>query len=456
MQAPLRVHFVGIGGTGLSAMARVLAERGWVVTGSDRAASPRTRALSALGVEVVVGHAPDLARQADMVVRSSAVPDDDPDVRAARQAGVPVLKRRAFLPYLTAGQQVLAVAGSHGKTTTTAMLAWVLTELGRDPSFIIGAEALDLAANAHAGQGEFFVIEADEYDFMFLGLQPYAAVVTNIEHDHPDLFPTPEAFFAAFRAFVERIRPDGLLLACADDAGSRRLAAVSPRPTWTYGLTATAAYRAARVRPTPQGGMAFAAYFGEEHLAEVGLRVPGEHNVRNALAVLAMSHRLGLDVAAAAEALSRFRGTGRRFQVVGEAAGVLLIDDYAHHPTEIRATLAAARQRYPERSLWAVWQPHTFSRTRTLLPDFATAFAAADGVVVTEVFPAREAPPPDFGGQQAAAALQHPRVLFAPTLRDAADLLLAHVRPPAVVLVLSAGDAPQITRWALEGWQHVR
>jgi len=447
------VHFVGIGGTGLSAMARVLAERGWEVSGSDRQASPRTEALRALGVAVTVGHAPERAAQADVVVRSSAVPDEDVDIVAARMAGVPVLKRREFLPDLTAQHDVVAVAGSHGKTTTTAMLAWVLTALGHDPTFIIGAEARNLNANAHAGHGRFFVIEADEYDHMFLGLEPYAAVVTNIEHDHPDLFPTVEDFFAAFRRFAARIRPDGFLLAGADDAGSRRLAEEYSGKGYSYGLRHPADYEGRDLRANARGGYDFVALWQGQRLAEVSLAVPGEHNVANALAVVAMAHRLGMDVGAAAEALAEFRGTGRRFEVIGEAGGVVFVDDYAHHPTEIRATLAAARRRYPDRAVWAVWQPHTFSRTLTLLPRFAEAFGDADGVVVTDVFPARETPPPDFDPRQVAAALKHPRVYFTPTLGEAAAVLLDEVRSPAVVVVLSAGDAPELTRRALEGWR---
>ncbi len=447
-----RVHFVGVGGTGLSAIARVLAERGWHVTGSDRQASPRTAMLQRLGVEVAIGHDPEHARAAHVVVRSSAVPESDPDVAAAREAGVPVLKRRDFLPQLTAGYDVLAVAGSHGKTTTTAMLAWTLTALGQDPTFIIGSEAANLGTNARAGKGAYFVIEADEYDYMFLGLQPYAAVVTNVEHDHPDMFPTPEDFHDAFRRFVEQVRADGFLLVYAGNAGSRSLAERQAH-AWTYALNDDADYRATGLTLNARGGYDFTAVFREQPLTSVSLGVPGEHNVQNALAVLALVHRLGLDVPGAAEALADFRGAGRRFEVVGEARGVVFVDDYAHHPTEIRATLAAARQRYPDRALWAVWQPHTFSRTRTLLADFARAFSQADAVVVTEIFAAREAPPPDFGGRQAAEAVQHPRKFFASTLQQAAAVLVERVQPPAVVVVLSAGDATQVSRLALKGWQ---
>ena len=452
-QLPVRVHFVGIGGTGLSAIARVLAERGWQVTGSDRQASPRTAMLEQLGVPVTIGHAPDDARQAQVVVRSSAVPDTDVDVSAAREAGVPVLKRREFLPQLTAGYRVLAVAGSHGKTTTTAMLAWVLSALGHDPTFIAGADVMNLGVNARAGKSDFFVIEADEYDDMFLGLAPYAAIVTNVEHDHPDMFPTAAAFRQAFEAFVAQVQPEGFLITCADDAGSRALASAHSH-AWLYGISADDAdYRAMDLQPNLRGGYDFAVQWQGASLAQVSLQVPGEHNVQNALAVLAMVHRLGMDVTAAAQALRQFQGTQRRFEIVGEAGDVVFVDDYAHHPTEIRATLAAARQRYPHHALWAVWQPHTFSRTRTLLADFATAFAQADAVVVTEVFAAREAVPEDFGGAQVTQTVQHTYKFFAPTLQEAAAILTAEVRSPAVIVVLSAGDANQITRWALEGWQ---
>jgi len=335
LQVKRTVHFIGIGGTGLSAMARLLAERGWQVSGSDQRISPRIAVLREMGVVVTVGHAPEMAAQADVVVRSSAVPDEDADVIAARNAAIPVLKRRGFLPYLTTGYDVLAVAGSHGKTTTTAMLAWVLTALGHDPTFIIGAEARNLATNAHAGQGRFFVIEADEYDYMFLGLTPYAAVVTNIEHDHPDMFPTAEDFFAAFRRFAARIRPDGFLLACIDDVGARQLAEVYPGEVWRYGMRDDADYRGTALRSNARGGWDFVVLWERQTLVEISLAVPGEHNARNALAVLAMVHRLGMDVGAAAGALAEFRGTTRRFEVVGEAGDVVFVDDYAHHPATL-------------------------------------------------------------------------------------------------------------------------
>jgi UDP-N-acetylmuramate--alanine ligase len=452
------VHFIGIGGTGLSAMALVLLERGVQVSGSDRQLSPLARQVQAAGGVVFVGHQAEQVLGADLVVRSSAIPNDNVEVRAARQAGIPVLKRADFLGQLTAGRQTLAVAGSHGKTTTTAMLAWLLSALGQDPSYIIGGVAFNLGGNAHAGEGPFFVIEADEYDRMFLGLRPQLALVTNVEHDHPDCYPTPQDFFQAFVAFVERLEPHGSLLVCSDDPGAERLALLVERMgrrVRRYGLGNAAQYRARDLAPTAGGyRFALAGAFEPAPASPLELRLPGEHNVRNALGALAAVQELGLPLDVAVSALQDFRGAGRRFELRGEAGGVTVVDDYGHHPTEIQATLAAARTRFPGRPLWAVWQPHTYSRTRALLERFADAFGDADHVLVTEVYAAREAVPADgFGGQQAAQALHHPDVRFTPGLEDAQLALLAHLRPGDVVLVFSAGDADQLSGQVLAALQ---
>ncbi|HEY58537.1 MAG TPA: UDP-N-acetylmuramate--L-alanine ligase [Anaerolineae bacterium] len=452
-----RIHFVGIGGTGLSAIARVLLERGYTVSGSDRHASPFTEALARLGARVFIGHAPEQVRDADLVVRSSAIPDDNPEVQESRARGIPVLKRVDFLPQLTAGYRTLAVAGAHGKTTTTAMLAVALQRLGQDPTFIVGAEVHDLGANAHAGKGPYFVIEADEYDYMFWGLRPYVAVVTNVEHDHPDLFPTPEAMQAAFRGFVERGDPEGWTVLCGEDAGARRLAEHAPGRVLFYGIRGegSGVWLAAIARGlslNPRGGYDFRAGLPSGREVAVSLSIPGRHNVLNALAALTVVDVLGLDVQEAARSLAAFHGAGRRFEVRLESGGWVVVDDYAHHPTEIAATLAAARARYPGHTLWAVWQPHTYSRTLTLLDRFATAFAQADRVVVTGVYAARERAPEGFDPRQVAAALRHPTVAFAPDWEAAAELLLAEAHPPAVVLVLSAGDGPRLSERLQAAW----
>ena len=456
-----QVHLIGIGGTGLSAIALVLLERGVRVTGSDRQDSPLAQRVRAAGGEVTIGHKAENVRGADLVVRSSAISEENVEVQAARAAGIPVLKREDFLGRLTNDRQVVAVAGSHGKTTTTAMIAWMLKDLGQDPSYIIGGVSNNLGSNAHAGQGEIFVVEADEYDRMFLGLRPDIAVVTNIEHDHPDCYPTPADFYGAFLEFTARITQDGLLIACADDPGAAQLlkdAAGRGQRTRSYGIAiGERDFQAQALVPNDQGGFTFQVVLpqsGPESPAtslRVALRVPGMHNVRNALAALAVAYSLHLPMDAAVRALEAYQGTGRRFEVRGEAAGVVVVDDYAHHPTEIRATLEAARQRFPGHRLWAVWQPHTYSRTRTLFTEFLSAFSAAHKVLVTDIYAARERPPADgFSARQVVQAMQHPSVLFAGTVRQAASLLAEQVQEGDVVLVLSAGDGNRIGELLLQ------
>ncbi len=453
------VHLIGIGGSGLSAIARLLLERGCTVSGSDQQASAATEELSRLGARVVVGHRAENIQGADLVVRSSAVADENPEVQAARAVGIPVLKRSDFLGGLMAENLTVAVAGTHGKSTTTAMIAWILTALGQEPSYIIGGVAKNLGGNAHAGQGPVFVIEADEYDRMFLGLNPDVAVVTHVEHDHPDCFPTPADYYQAFAEFVGRLRAGGLLLACADQPGAVGLVEAAPPAckVLTYGLKPGAHYRARITGSRPGLGLSFRAALllesgTEAPLAEVHLQVPGEHNVRNALAALAVAHHLGLDVNAAAQALGQFSGTGRRFDVLGEAGGVVVVDDYAHHPTEIRTTLAGARSRYAGRRIWAVWQPHTYSRTQLLLDEFAQSFADADRVIVTEIYAAREKPQ-NFSSEAVAAKIRGVQAQYVRQLHEAVELLLAEAAPGDVILVLSAGDATQVSAQVLAGLQ---
>ncbi len=348
------VHLIGIGGSGLSAIARVLLESGYTVTGSDRQASPLARSLQEAGVQVFYGHRPENIAGASLVIRSSAIPDGNVEVQAARAAGVPVLKRSEFLGQLMEGRLGIAVAGTHGKTTTTAMTAWVISALGQDPSFIIGGVSKNLGANARAGRGRVFVIEADEYDHMFLGLEPQIAVVTNIEHDHPDCFPSPEDYHQAFLDFTMRLNAGGVLLVCGDDPGAVRLGREASEKgirVVDYGIgDKGTVYQADDLVRNEQGGYSFVVRFRSQPMTTYllppipcSLQVAGIHNVRNALAVLAVAHLVGLPLAEAAQALGEFQGTGRRFDVLGEVGGVTVIDDYAHHPSEIRATLSAAR-----------------------------------------------------------------------------------------------------------------
>jgi UDP-N-acetylmuramate--alanine ligase len=438
------IHLIGIGGTGISAIARVLLESGYAVSGSDRADSPFAQDLRSAGVTVSIGHRPENVAGADVVVRSSAIPDTNPEVVAARERGIPVLKRADFLGSLMESKTGIAVAGTHGKTTTTSMIAWMLTELGQDPSFIVGGVLANLGVNARAGKGRAFIIEADEYDRMFLGLKPFIEVVTNVEHDHPDCYPTPADFQAAFMEFVNHLAADGVLVACGEDAGAAQLIAEARqlgKNVVVYG--GEAEVHAENVHPNTQGGFDFDAII-RNHSAIIALQVPGRHNVLNALAALTVVDLLGLDLTEAARALGKFTGTGRRFEVRGEAAGVTVVDDYAHHPTEIRATLAAARVRFPGRRIWAVWQPHTYSRTRTLFHEFTHAFADADMVITTEVYKARE-PEEDFSAEQVVKSMQHPSAQFIAQLADVRNYLISQLSRGDVLLVLSAGDADQVS-----------
>lgn len=448
-------HFVGIGGTGLSAIARVLVQRGEHVTGSDREDSPLAAALRDAGVQVHIGHTAGNVNGAARVIRSSAVGDDNVEVKAARAKGIPVYKRSEFFGELLASQHVIAVAGSHGKTTTTAMLAWMLTALGQEPGYIIGSVAQNLGANAAAGAGRLFVIEADEYDNAFLGLSPRIALVTNVEHDHPDMFPTPEDFTAAFRQFVARMEPDAILVACSDDPGALALldyASEHELATRSYSIDAhshmPADYTASHLEAVEGSGYSFAVMRGAELLAEVRLQVPGLHNVQNSLGALVVADVLRLPLEKATQALSEFTGTSRRFEIRGEAGGVLVVDDYAHHPTEIRHALAAAKARYPYRRLVAVWQPHTFSRTATLEGEFAKAFSDANEVFVTDVYAAREQQPVGF--DMAAIVRAIPRAHFAASFDEAEAALLQSLKTGDLLLIMTAGDAIQLSERVYE------
>jgi UDP-N-acetylmuramate--alanine ligase len=449
------VHLIGIGGTGLSAIAQVLLEQGFTVSGSDREASPLFNAVSAKGAHTFLGHDPANVTGAHLVIRSSAIPDDNPEVIAALGKGIPVLKRRDFLKDLTNGKHTLAVAGSHGKTTTTAMLIWILHRLNQDPSFISGGVVSQLACNAHAGTGSYFVIEADEYDHMFLGLAPTIAIITNIEHDHPDCFPTPEEYRLAFQAFLDRVLPDGKSLLCLDDPETHALFTnqnSQQARLLGYGTSTDANYIAERIALrdgfyqfdlTYQNGNGW-----QKHLGEVRLNVPGRHNVLNATAALGAIHQLDLSLPGAIQAIGEFSGTGRRFEVLGEADGVTIIDDYGHHPSEIAATLEAAQSRFPEQRVWAIWQPHTYTRTQNLAQDFAQALALADKVLVLKIYAARETDP-GYSAEVIAHALPPGKASYAPNFDLAEEHLINNLASGDIAIIFSAGDATQLSQAVL-------
>jgi UDP-N-acetylmuramate--alanine ligase len=450
-----RVHFIGIGGVGISAIARVMLLQGYTVSGSDQQANALTEALAKEGATIHQGHDPANVGDAELVIISSAIPPDNVEVVAARRARIPVYKRADILGQLMMGYTGVAVAGTHGKTTTTAMIVHMLIETGRDPTYIVGGVVPSTGSNAGVGRGEAFVIEADEYDNMFLGLRPQVAVITNVEHDHPDLFPSMAAVVHAFNEFALRLPSEGLLVTCADDPAAFTLGnnrRVQNLPTISYGVhNAAADWQGRDWQPNHLGGMNFTLWYeaGRVELGRVMLRAPGLHNVQNALAALIVMDRLGVPLGPALAALATFTGAQRRFDVRGRAGGVTVIDDYAHHPTAIRATLAAARARFPRAGIWAVWQPHTYSRLRALWEGFAGAFPPenADHVLITDVYGARESAAA-FAGEPGVADLvaeiDHPDVRHTPGLEDAVTALEAGVKAGDVVIILSAGDGPRI------------
>ncbi len=445
------VYFVGIGGAGLSALARVMLARGWQVSGSDRERSARTDALEALGARVYVGHQAAWVEGADVVVVSSAVPADNPERRAAEAAGIPVLKREQWLAEMTRESELIAVAGTHGKSTTTALIALMLDEAGLDPTVVVGAEVPQLGGNARVGGGRLFVIEADEYDHAFLGLRPAVAVLLNVEHDHPDIFPTEAAVQDAFVRFVAQVQRDGAIIACTDDEGVRAvLAAQPPRQTVIgYGFQEGAMWRAGGLKQNREGGLDFVAVREGVPFGAFRLTVPGRHNVLNALAAIAVGERMGMDVGTMQATLATFRGAERRFQWVGSVGEIALFDDYAHHPTEIRATLQAAREQFGERPLWAIFQPHTFSRLAALHGAFATAFTQADQVIVSDVYAAREQGNAAAQSRALAQAISGPPATYCGSPEEIVAFLCDNLPDDAVVLTLGAGDITHVGPQAL-------
>jgi UDP-N-acetylmuramate--alanine ligase len=445
-------HLIGIGGTGLSAIARVLFERGNTVSGSDMLLSPLAQELIDLGISVSIGHGKNNISGADIVIRSSAIPDNNPEVKAALAAGIPILKRREFLAELTAGSEVIAVAGTHGKTTTTAMIAWCLSALGSDPSYVIGGTAKNLGGNAHYGKGKYFVIEADEYDRMFLGLTPDILVITNIEHDHPDCFPTTEEYLNSFLELTRNIKHNGTLIVCKDHPGITRLLAKieMKHKIITYGTSSECDYKIANIHHTPNRGVGFILENARPDKNSfkskpIDLSVPGKHNAFNAAAALAVIDTICLSNLSAITALKQFRGTERRFDILGEVAGITVIDDYAHHPTEIQAAISAARSRYPDKNIWTVWQPHTYSRTQQLFDDFTKSFGKSDHVIVTEIYASREKVR-SYSSKTIVVNMDHPDARYIAQLQDVSEFLTRNLSDGDVLLVLSAGDANQISQ----------
>jgi UDP-N-acetylmuramate--alanine ligase len=443
---------IGIGGAGMSGIARLLLARGIEVSGSDLKGSTGLEDLGNLGAEVAVGHRADQVAadgMPDAVVVSTAIPERNPELEEARRLGLPVLARAQVLAALMSGARGIAVAGTHGKTTTTSMTSTILERAGLDPTFVIGGDLNESGSNARHGRGGWFVAEADESDGSFLLLSPEVAVITNVEQDHVDFYRSREETLAAFAQFVRSAR---VVVACADDEGVREVLRRSGRDEMihTYGMGPGAHVR---VAPGVASGRSAAGTIHVDGRAvPVSLRVPGVHNLLNAAAALLAAREAGVDVATAAEALESFGGVRRRFEFRGMGRGAEFFDDYAHHPTEIRATLAAVPDEY--RRVVAVFQPHRYTRTEAMWCELGEALEVADVVVLTDVYGAGETPIPGVTGKLLVDSLTEAapgkRVVYLPKRADVAPFLSAEVRPGDLVLTLGAGDITMVPDEALE------
>ena len=431
------IHFVGIAGAGMSALAELFLRRGVAITGCD--ANPDSAAdLQRLGV-VVEAHNPAHVDSARALVVTSAMPKNHPELVRARELGIPVIRRAEALGEVTAGRELVGIAGTHGKTTTTVMTATALAAAGRDPTALVGGRVATWEGNLLAGGDRLYVVEADEYDRSFLALTPTVAVVTNIEADHLDIYADLADIKGAFAQFVRGARN---IVLCADDVGANSLPTPSATEVVRYGFDSADARLVARGLESRNGGSAFDVVFDDEMLGRVSLAVPGRHNVLNALAAIGSGLALGADFAAMARGLASFAGAERRFQRLGEIGGVCVVDDYAHHPTEIAATLSAARAAYPERRIIAAFQPHLYSRTRDFAREFGASLAAADSVFLTEIYPAREQPVEGVTSTLIVDALTAAggALAWRGERSALAEALLAGVRDGDLVLTIGAGD----------------
>ncbi len=441
------IHFVGIGGIGMSGIAELLINLGHTVTGSDLKAGAATRRLEELGARISIGHHPDNVSGADVVVVSSAVKEDNPEVVAARRSQVPVIPRAEMLAELMRLKYGVAVAGAHGKTTCTSMVAALFAAGGLDPTVVVGGRLGVLGTNAWLGKGEFLVAEADESDGSFTRLAPVLVVVTNMDREHLDHYGSEQALEEAFVTFMNKVPFYGAAVICLDDA---RLAALIPRVnkrTITYGLASQADFQARDLRP--QGmGTRYSLYVRGERLGEIDLPLPGRHNVLNSLGAIAAAMEVGVPFQRIAGACAALEGVKRRFELKGHhTSGALVMDDYGHHPTEIKATLEAARDCWPDRRLVVCFQPHRYSRSRLLFDEFATAFYGADRLLVLEIYAAGEKPDPGISGRKLAEAIAdhgHRGVEFVGSHQAAVKRLEAELEENDVLITLGAGDVWQV------------
>jgi UDP-N-acetylmuramate--alanine ligase len=437
------VHFVGIGGMGMSAIARIMLERGYTVSGSDLRTTELTENLERMGATIFRGHAREYLEGAEMVVYSSAVPRDNPELSAAKASKVALLHRADALAEIINEAKGLAVAGAHGKTTTTSMLGLTLAGCGLDPTVMVGAFSDDLAGNARLGGGPYVVAEACESDHSFLKYTPYAAIITNVDPDHLENYDGDfDKLIDAYRQFLDKVKPDGFSVLCTDDPILRDMQKGVKHKTFSYGFNKDADYRAFNLEFTPETSTFDICYLGKK-LVEVELSVPGEHNVLNALAVLATGHQMGVDVNCLAQAIHNFHGARRRFQRIGHFNEILVVDDYAHHPTEIKVTLRAAKLQRKKRVV-AFFQPKRYTRTKFLFNEFTEAFQDADVLILSEIYPFGEDPIPGITSQALKGVIEEKtgrEVILLPYRHsEIVTKLMEILEPGDMAMIMGAGD----------------
>lgn len=443
-----RVHLVGVGGAGMSGLARIMASDGVTITGSDVKESSVLAALRAVGADIAVGHRAENAVGADFLIYSSAISPENPERVKAMELNIPELSRAEALAILMSGSKSIAIAGTHGKTTTTSMLTVAMQSCGEDPSFAIGGTLTTAGSNAHRGTGNFFIAEADESDGSFIEYRPFGAIITNIEHDHVDYFATPQSVVDAFSAFIDTIAPEGFLVYCADDVGARSLGSATKRcNTYSYGVDVHADLHIDNIELHPGGSIARALWRGKT-IGNIEIQVPGHHNLLNASAALAAGLAVDLPASELLTGLATFRGTGRRFELKGQIQGIRVIDDYGHHPTEITATLIAARHYATDGRVLVVFQPHRYSRTRAFTTQFAHALDLADKAWVLEVYGASEQPIPGVTGMSITKLMKHGT--FEPNFLATIEAIANDAKPGDVILTLGAGDVSSLAPLIVE------
>jgi len=444
--AKLKIHFIGVGGAGMSGIARIMLAKGFSISGSDKSESAMLTSLKALGAEIFIGHASQNLGNAQMVIISSAINESNEELLAAKAKGLPIIARATALAWLMSESTSVAIAGTHGKTTTTAMLTVALQSAGLDPSFAIGGTINTAGTNAHSGTGTIFVAEADESDGSFLAYKPTGAIVTNIELDHVDHFPNEDAVFAVFEQFVSSIKQGGFLVACGDDAGVNNLLKRIKRTDlqiYLYGKGTSNDFRIDKIHLAPKGSSSVVSSTGRK-VGELNLAVAGEHNLLNGLAAFAAASALGAAEIKVLDGLASFTGTKRRFELKGEVGGVKVIDDYGHHPTEVNVTLTTAKNLAQAGRVIVIFQPHRYSRTAAFATQFSTSLALADFTYLLEVYAASEKPLPGVSSLLIAKAMNPKQVKFEPSMIEVVNEVVAMAKSGDVILTLGAGDVSSL------------